>query len=53
MAKIIDISTKKDLELPEKKLPETTGDVLAMMVEDPGLKTWLKKVLKEGEDAKD
>jgi hypothetical protein len=44
MTKIIDIATRKNVE--KEPLPETVGEVLAMFVEDNGLKSWLKKVLK-------
>jgi hypothetical protein len=54
MAKIYDISTGKEVEETKPEpLPETTGEVLANMIESPGLKAWLKGILKEKENESD
>ena len=52
MGKIIDIATRKNVEEPgNDPPPETTGEVLANMLQDEGLKSWLKKVLKEKDES--
>jgi hypothetical protein len=55
MGKVVNIDDyrKKPEEEPKEPPPETTGEVLANMLQDDKLKAWLKGILKGKEDESD